>query len=100
MHQIYSTSHKDLTIFQFHNISCFCVTYIDRILDERCDNELLVHPWSLKRLKPCNSLEVKNMMIDPNEEINNGKGGEWIVGVVCVGDTIVLVADNENGEQF
>jgi hypothetical protein len=40
------------------------------------------------------------MMINPNEEIENGIGGEWIVDVVCVGDNVVVVADSEKGEQF
>jgi hypothetical protein len=40
------------------------------------------------------------MMINPNEEIKNGMSHELIVDAVCVGDNIVLVVDNENGEQF
>ncbi len=100
MHQIHFVSHKDFILFQCHNISCFCVACINRIFGERCDNELHVHLWSLKRLKPCNSLEVRNMMINPNEEMKNGMSHELIVDAVCVGDNIVLVVDNENGEQF
>jgi hypothetical protein len=46
---------------------------MNRTPDEICDNELYVHPWSLKRLKPCNILKVKNIMIDPNEEIPTSK---------------------------
>jgi hypothetical protein len=38
------------------------------------------------------------MMIDPNEEIENGTSGEWIVDAICVGDNIVVVVDNEKGE--
>jgi len=39
-------------------------------------------------------------VIDPNVEINNGMGGEWIANAIYVGDNIVLVANNENVEQF
>jgi hypothetical protein len=32
--------------------------------------------WTLKRPKPCNSLEVRNIMFDPNEKVECGIGGE------------------------
>jgi hypothetical protein len=32
--------------------------------------------WTLKRLKPCNSLEVRNIMFDLDEEVECGIGGE------------------------
>jgi hypothetical protein len=51
---------------------CCC---IDRICNESCENELHVHTWSLKTLKPSNNANVKNMMLDPNEEIESGIDG-------------------------
>jgi len=69
MHQICSVSHKDPTLLQVHEISCFCVACINRSLKEKCENELHVHPWTLKRLKPCNSLEARNIMFDHDEEV-------------------------------
>jgi hypothetical protein len=55
---------------------------MDRIPGERCKNKLHVCPWSLKRFEPCNSLEVRSMMFDLNEEIDSGIGGEWIANVI------------------
>jgi hypothetical protein len=68
---------------------------MDRIPSGRCENEFHVYPWSSKLLKPCNSLEVKSMMFDPNEEIESGTSGEWIADAICVGDNVVVI--NESG---
>jgi hypothetical protein len=73
---------------------------MDRIPSERCKNELHVRPWSLKRMKPCNSLEVRNMMFDPDEEIKNGTSGEWIANAICVGDNVAIINESETDEQF
>ncbi len=39
-------------------------------------------------------------MFDLNEEVECGTGGEWIANVVCVGDNVVVIANNETNEQF
>jgi hypothetical protein len=93
-------SHKDPTLLQVHEISCFCVVCINRGSKERCENELHVHPRTLKRLKPCDNLEDRIIMFDLNEEVECGIGGEWIANVVCVGDNVVVIANNETNEQF
>ncbi len=90
---------KDLTLLQCHNISCFCVTFIVRIADGNCENELHVPSWTLKRFKPSYSLEVKNNMLDLDEEIESGTNGEWIYDV-CVGDNVVVIVNNDNDEQL
>jgi len=55
------------------------VTFIHRIGDGSCENELHVPSWTLKRFKPGNSLEVKNIMLDLDEEIESSTGGEWFL---------------------
>ncbi len=57
-------------------------------------------PWSLKRLKPHNTLDVKEMMYDSAVEIKVGLGGEWIAKVVNVGDNVVVCANNSTNESF
>jgi hypothetical protein len=52
LHYICFVSHKDPTLIQCHKMSCFCVACMDRISNERCENEI---QWSLQRLKPSNS---------------------------------------------
>jgi hypothetical protein len=52
----------------------------------------------LKRLKPCNSLEAKNMMFDLDEEIKSGTRGEWIANAVCIGDNVVIIVESETNE--
>jgi hypothetical protein len=71
---------------------------MDRIRTERCENELHVHPWSLKRMKPCNGLKVKNMMFDSDEKVENGTGGEWITSAICVGDNVAIIVESETDE--
>ncbi len=86
--------------FKFMKFHVFCVVCINRSPEESCDNEFHVHPWTLKRLKPCNNLEVKNIMFDLDEEMECGIGGEWIANLICVGDNVAMIADNETNEQF
>jgi hypothetical protein len=73
---------------------------MDRIPSERCENELHGCPCSLKSIKPCNSLEVRSMMFDPDEEIENGTNGEWIANAICVGDNVAIIVEIEIDEQF
>jgi hypothetical protein len=54
----------------------------------------------LKRLKPHNTLDVKEMMYDSAVEIKVGLGGEWIAKVVNVGDNVVVCANNSTNESF
>jgi hypothetical protein len=76
MHQIRFVPNKDPTLSQCHNISCFCVICIDKIPNGRCDNELHVPTWTLKKFKPTNSMEVREMMLNPTEEIENVINGK------------------------
>jgi hypothetical protein len=39
-------------------------------------------------------------MFDPNEKVECGIGGEWIVNVVCVGDNVAVITNNKTNEQF
>ncbi len=86
--------------FVSHNISCFCFACIDRIPNGKCKNELHVPTWTLKRIKLTNSVEVRNMMIDLDEEIDNSTSGEWIAYGVYVGDNVAVIIDSETNEQF
>jgi hypothetical protein len=47
-----------------------------------------VKAWSLKRLKPFNISNVKDMMYDFEEEVETKLGGEWIAYVVQIGDNV------------
>jgi hypothetical protein len=58
-----------------------------------------VKAWSLKRLKPLNTTNVKNMMYDSKEEIEARLVGEWIADVVQIGDNVVLT-NNGTNETF
>jgi hypothetical protein len=76
------------------------VTCIDKIIDESYENELHVHSWTLERLKPSNSLKVKNIMLDPYEETENNIDDERISNDVCVGDNVAVIISSDNDEQF
>jgi len=45
-------------------------------------------------------VEVKNMMIDFDEEIESDTSGEWIVDGVYVGNNVFIITDNETNEEF
>jgi hypothetical protein len=74
------------------------VTYVNRIANGICEDELDVSPWSLKKFRPNNSVVVSNMMLDPYEEIECGTSGEWIFDVVCVGDNVIIIANMNTNE--
>jgi hypothetical protein len=50
MHQIQSIPNNDPTLLQCRNIPFFFYACIDRIPNGRCDNELHVLAWTLKKL--------------------------------------------------
>jgi hypothetical protein len=54
----------------------------------------------LKRLKPHNILDVREMMNDSNAKVEAGSSGEWIVKVVNVGNNVVVCAHDYTNESF
>lgn len=100
LHQVWSVSHKDPTLFQIQDLSYFCVACVDTCLEEQCDSKSHVTPRSFRKLKPFNSLEVWKNTYDPNEEIGCRNGGELFANVVFVRDNIVLKANGSSIEDF
>jgi hypothetical protein len=45
-------------------------------------------------------MEVREMMFDPNEEIEIVMGGKWIIDVVCIEENVVFICDNDMDERF
>jgi len=78
MLQVRSVSHKDPTLLQCHELSCFCVHCVDQNAKFLCEALSHVPKWSLKRLKPLNTTDVRGMMYDFKEEFEAGLGGEWM----------------------
>ncbi len=68
MHQVRSVSHKDPTLLQCHELISFCVHCVDRNVELLCEALNHVPEWSLKRLKPLNTTDVRSMMYDFKEE--------------------------------
>jgi hypothetical protein len=54
----------------------------------------------LKRLKPHNTLDVKEMMNDFDAKVKARSSGKWIIEVVNVGDNVVVCADKSTNESF
>lgn len=100
MHQVRYVSHKDLTLLQCHELISFCMHCVDRNAELLCEALHHVPEWSLKRLKPLNTTDVRSMMYDFKEEFEARSGGEWIVEVVQVGDNVVICANNFTYESF
>jgi len=67
---------------------------------KKCDSKSHVTPWSLQKLKPFNSLKVREITYDLNEEIEYGNGGELIADAVLVGDNIVVKVGGSSNEDF
>jgi len=67
-----------------------------RDLEIQCVNKNHVPEWILMCLRPKNTLEVRDIMYDPNEEIEVGTGGEWITDNLHPGDNVaILTTTNE-----
>jgi hypothetical protein len=58
-----------------------------------CENKEHVSNWTLTRLKPKNTLEVRQMMYDSNEEFEVGTSGEWFVKYLVPGDNVAIPSD-------
>jgi hypothetical protein len=67
---------------------------VDENLELECDNKEHVPNWTLTRLKPKNNSERRQMMYDPDEEIEVRTSGEWIADNLALGDNIATLSDN------
>lgn len=47
LHQVKLVSHRNPTLFQIWDLSCFCVVCVDRCSEEQCDFRSHVTPLSL-----------------------------------------------------
>jgi len=61
-----------------------------RDFETHCVNKDHVPKWILIYLRPKNILEVRDIMYDPNEDIEAGIGGEWIVDNLHPGDNVAI----------
>jgi hypothetical protein len=66
---------------------------LDGSLKLGCENNEHVLKWTLTRLKLKNSLEVRQMMYDFDEEIEVGTSGEWIVKYLVPIDNAAIPSD-------
>jgi hypothetical protein len=54
-----------------------------------------VQEWKLYRLSPRLPTQAQTLY-DSNNEIEAGKGGEWIVDALCIGDNVAVKAQSED----
>ncbi len=74
-HKVWSLSPKDPTLCQYHQLSCFCESYMGTNPRTQYVNKDYVPKRILMHLRPKNSYEDWEIMYDPNEEIEAGTGG-------------------------
>jgi hypothetical protein len=65
-----------------------------------CNQKSLTPTWQLVRLDVFDRLEAHQAMLEMEEEIKYGPGGEAIANGVIIGDNIVVFCKNRIGEQF
>lgn len=96
MHQVRSVSHRDPTLIQFRQLSCFCVSCVDIDPNSDCINCDHVPSWALRRLKPKVSSQVR-AMYDCNDEILLGGS---IADAIKVGENVAVRVDPTSDESF
>jgi hypothetical protein len=69
---------------------------MDGNLKLECVNNAHVPNWTLTRLKLKNSLEVRQIMYNSDDEIEVRTGGEWITNSLAHGDNVVVPTDTTN----
>ncbi len=66
------------------------MNYFDKNPKIECINKDHVSKWTLARLRPRSSLEVREMMHNSNEEIETTSKGEWIANNLRPGDNVTI----------
>jgi hypothetical protein len=89
-HHVCSLLAKDPTLYQYQQLSYFCVYYINGRVKGGCVNKEHDLEWTLIRLRPKNNLKVRGMMYDLDEEIEVGTKGEWIAKNLFLSDNVVV----------
>lgn len=98
-HQVRSVSCKDPTLIQFRPLSCFCWACSEYNTDFGCHQKSHVGQWSLRRLKPQSSSQVR-LLYDSDEEVQAGSGGESIAEAVSIGNNVAVRAHSVDDESF
>ena len=98
-HQVRSVSSKDPTLIQFKVLSCFCWSCSEMDTDFPCHQKFHVGPWTLWRMKPQSSLQVR-LLYNSDEEVEAGSGDEWISEDVSIGNNIAIRANSTDDESF
>jgi hypothetical protein len=89
-HQVRSLSPKDPTLCQYRQLSYFCESCMGRDPETQCVNKDHVPEWILTHLRLKNTLEVRDIMYDPNEKIEVGIRGEWIADNLHPCDNVAI----------
>ena len=98
-HQVRSVSRKDPTLIQFRPLSCFCWACFEYDSTFACHQKAHVGPWTLRRLKPQCSSQVR-LLYDSDEEVEAGSGREWIAEDVSIGNNVAVRANSVDDETF
>lgn len=87
-------------MIEHRDLSCQCLKCEDANLDFPCEHSFCVQPWTLTWLKLTNRVEVREAMVNPNDPMEFGSGGEEIAKDVLMGDNIAILCQNYAYENF
>jgi len=89
-----------LTLIEHQDLSCQCPKCEDAKLEFPREQSFHVQPWTLTRLKAINRVEVREAMVNLNDPMEFGSGGEEMAKDVLVGDNIVVFCQSFANESF